>query len=333
VKPTLFIGSSSEQLNTAYAIQSQLERVCEPSVWDQGVFQLSGNALDDLIGQLDRADFAVFVFGPDDFSTIRDKAYETTRDNVVFELGLFIGRLGKARTYFVLPRNRRELRIPSDLLGVMAATFDDSREDRRAALGPACFSIQERIEALGVRPERLPQPDIEKVSLRSACCLSTARYETLGADEDALILSEAFPGRVDVKRKLSLADFQMELMAAKAEILHVLVDIDEDTGLSHFDEGESLPADGFAKLIEVARPALVVLATCDALFVASKLARYTNVVAAAGNIPVDTIVDWSRSFYSALANGLALSTAFELATSATGAPVVLNLKRDFCLVV
>jgi hypothetical protein len=115
--------------------------------------------------------------------------------------------------------------------------------------------------------------------------------------------------------------------------MHILVDIDEDSGFSHFDEGESLPADGFAWLIEVARPALVVLATCDALFVASKIARYTNVVAAAGDIPVDTIVDWSRSFYSALANGLALSTAFELATSTTGAPVVLNLKRDFSLAV
>jgi hypothetical protein len=332
MKPNLFIGSSTEQLETAYAIQTQLERACEPSVWDQGVFELSSNALDDLIAQLDKADFAVFVFGPDDFSTIREKEYETTRDNVVLELGLFIGRLGKARTFFVLPRNRRELRIPSDLLGVIAATYDDSREDRRAALGPACFSIQERIEALGVRQERLPQPAIEAKEIGSVLCLSTSYYESLGVEGDIEVLESAFPGKVEVKRSVDLATLERELLSAKPDLIHILVSIDENTGELCFP-GESgqefISSEGFARLVAHANPSLVVLATCDSLFTAHHISRSTNVIAASGDIETDLIVRWSRLFYGALASGSSLSNAFEIATSTTDAPVVLNLKRDF----
>ena len=47
--PNIFIGSSTENLDTAYAIQENLERDAICRVWTQGIFDLSNDALDNLL--------------------------------------------------------------------------------------------------------------------------------------------------------------------------------------------------------------------------------------------------------------------------------------------
>lgn len=143
MKPKIFVGSSTESLNIAYAIQELLPDM-EVTVWSQGIFQLSSNTLDDLVRTLNKADFGVFVFSPDDLLVIREQEFSSARDNVVFELGLFIGRLGKHRSFFVIPKDKTDFHLPSDLLGINPATFDPNRQDKNllAALGPACNQIR-----------------------------------------------------------------------------------------------------------------------------------------------------------------------------------------------
>lgn len=72
------------------------------------------------------------------------------RDNVIFELGLFMGRLGKESCFFVVPRGHENLRLPSDLIGVKPATFNPDRQDGnlQSALGAACTEISKAIKAL-----------------------------------------------------------------------------------------------------------------------------------------------------------------------------------------
>jgi predicted nucleotide-binding protein len=80
-RPRLFIGSSAESLEFAYAIQQNLEDYAEATVWKQGVFELTKNAVESLVKALDRSDFAVFVFAPNDTVRLRQKNYravETT---------------------------------------------------------------------------------------------------------------------------------------------------------------------------------------------------------------------------------------------------------------
>lgn len=127
MRPRLFIGSSREGLSIAYASQQNLRHDAEITVWDQGVFELSSTALDSLIKVLDKSDFGMFVFSPDDLLIIRGEENQAVRDNVVFELGLFIGHLGKDRCFILVPEGTDRLRIASDLIGITPATFETDR--------------------------------------------------------------------------------------------------------------------------------------------------------------------------------------------------------------
>jgi len=147
MRPTLFVGSSSESLAVAYAVQSNLDEIAEAIVWTQGIFELTKSYLESLLDALDDTDFAVFIFGADDLARIRGIEMKTARDNVVFELGLFIGRLGRERTFIIMPKGVSDFHLPSDLMGITNATFQPpSKPERmRAALGPACNEISNAI--------------------------------------------------------------------------------------------------------------------------------------------------------------------------------------------
>lgn len=147
MKPRIFIGSSVEALDVSYAIQTNLAFDATVTVWTQGVFQLSSNSLDDLIKALDNFDFGIFVFRPDDLLQIRAENFNVVRDNVIFELGLFFGKLGKERVFFVMPNSTQNFRLPTDLLGVLYGKYDDEREDGnlQAALGVFCNQVRQRL--------------------------------------------------------------------------------------------------------------------------------------------------------------------------------------------
>src|SRR4029450_6396255 len=115
MKDSLFIGSCSEDLNVAYAIQRNLDPNFEVTVWTQGIFQLSQFTMESILDALDTSDFGVFVFAPNDITKMREAEYQTVRDNVLFELGLFIGRLGRERSFIILPRSIENFHLPTDL--------------------------------------------------------------------------------------------------------------------------------------------------------------------------------------------------------------------------
>jgi hypothetical protein len=142
--PRLFIGSSAESLDIAYAIQENLDFDAEATVWSQALFQPSQSTLHDLLGALDRFDFAAFVFAPDDVLEIQGRVQAAVRDNVIFELGLFFGALGSNRCFLIKPRDAESMHLPTDLLGVNPLLYAERRSDRNlnAALGPACNQIR-----------------------------------------------------------------------------------------------------------------------------------------------------------------------------------------------
>src|SRR5207247_7335392 len=104
IRQRLFVGSSTESLDIAYAIQENLKHEFEVSVWSQGIFDLGTSAWEALVSRLEDFDAAVFVFSPQDELRMRGKDVLSARDNVIFELGLFTGRLGRKRAFIVMPR-------------------------------------------------------------------------------------------------------------------------------------------------------------------------------------------------------------------------------------
>jgi Predicted nucleotide-binding protein containing TIR-like domain len=142
-RPKVFVASSAESLDVAYAVQENLDSDAECTVWDQGIDQLSSNMMQSLVAVLDDSDFGIFVFGPDDVLITRGREHQVARDNVVLELGLFAGRLGLESSFVIKPHGE-DIKLPSDLLGLTTGEYRSDRQDRnlRAALGPATNRIR-----------------------------------------------------------------------------------------------------------------------------------------------------------------------------------------------
>ena len=149
--PKLFIISSAEALHVAREIQAALERDVFCRVWNEGVFFAGGYALDDLEKAVLESDFAIAVCEPDDITESRGGRSPTIRDNVLFELGLFMGTLSRARSFLVHPRING-LKLPSDLHGLTLLSYEPGKPDELASrLGPACNAIRKQVKSLGVR--------------------------------------------------------------------------------------------------------------------------------------------------------------------------------------
>lgn len=151
-RPSLFIGSSAEGLPAAEAMQQNLDRACETVIWSQGVFGLGDGTLETLVEKLPQFDFALLILTPDDLTESRDNLQQSPRDNVLLELGLCIGFLGRNRTFAVYDRTAN-LKLPSDLAGVTIADYQPhSSGNLQPSLGAACTTIKNTIAELGPRP-------------------------------------------------------------------------------------------------------------------------------------------------------------------------------------
>jgi|GEM_PF-7021525 len=143
-KPLVFIGSSVNSLETAGAIQVGLHHDAETVVWNQNVFQVGTTNIESLMRELERSDFGIFVFAPDDVVTMNSRKTAAVRDNVIFEFGLFLGRLDRERVFALLPAGTK-IRLPSDLTGVIFGEYNPDQE-LVSAVGPFCYQVRQLIK-------------------------------------------------------------------------------------------------------------------------------------------------------------------------------------------
>ena len=151
-RPVLFIGSSKESLPVARAIRSNFDHDdFVVTLWTDGIFGASQFVITELEKQVQEADFAVLVLGADDVVESRNEKSDAPRDNVIFELGLFMGALSHERTFMIIPRGC-DIKIPTDLLGLTPLDYrlEDS-DDFVSLLGPACDQLREIINKMGVK--------------------------------------------------------------------------------------------------------------------------------------------------------------------------------------
>ncbi len=145
-KPKVFIGSSSTGKAVAQTVRELLEEggQIEVEVWHKK-FKVGETYIDVLLRALEEFDFAVLVITADDERIREEIQVLTMRDNVLFELGLFMGRLGRHRA-IMLYDEKQKATLPSDLGGIHVATFSGTENsDLKAALQASCDEIREYI--------------------------------------------------------------------------------------------------------------------------------------------------------------------------------------------
>lgn len=150
-KPRLFIASSVESIPIAEAVNVNLDHQFEVTIWTGGTFKLSSSTIEDLVEKSSTVDFALFIFAPDDVAVIREEKQHIVRDNVIFELGLFVGAIGKERSFILKPRDI-DIHLPTDLLGVTPADYDANRSDGDlvSATNRACSLIKTEAARLSI---------------------------------------------------------------------------------------------------------------------------------------------------------------------------------------
>lgn len=133
--PRLFIGSSSESLAVVQLLAQQLAAVAEVKPWsDRGFFRPGLYYLDNLIHELPEFDFALFVFGPDDAVESRGVTQSMPRDNVIFEFGYALAKLGRERVFHLVPKGPNlNVKVMSDLAGMKPWEYQ-MPEDFRGSL-------------------------------------------------------------------------------------------------------------------------------------------------------------------------------------------------------
>lgn len=151
MKPSLFIGSSSEAVKKGIMDMfiEQLHDFCQPNAWNV-VFKINDVTIDALIRESKKSDFALFIFAKDDDIESRGKLSKITRDNVILEAGIFIGELGRERVFLLM---EKEVKMPTDLLGITLGEFDCSSSESvfQASVRSEVKKISEKIEEIKTR--------------------------------------------------------------------------------------------------------------------------------------------------------------------------------------
>ena len=147
--PKVFIGSSKEASCIVNQVKAGLESRMRLEVvpWtDENVFQPSSSSMESLESIVDTFDFAVLILSGDDKSISRGMMQIAPRDNVIFELGLFMGHIGRKRCFYL----RREAKMPSDIVGDMYLAY---KKDiwGHVDVEDAVNSILRQIKLQGVR--------------------------------------------------------------------------------------------------------------------------------------------------------------------------------------
>ncbi len=148
-KPKVFIGSSSEGIQIAKELEVHLAKECHTYIWTSGDFKLSHSFLEDLERMASEYEYAVLILSPDDIIESKGVESYSPRDNVLFELGLFVGKLSRFRTFIVC--DPKKIKLPSDWNGITVARFDWERAieptECRAALSPTSTEILDAIKS------------------------------------------------------------------------------------------------------------------------------------------------------------------------------------------
>lgn len=149
----VFICSSVEGLEIARGIQAACAH--DPflvRLWTDDVFKANKVPIESLMEAVPTMDFVIVIMSADDVTDSRGKESPAPRDNILFEMGLAVGNLGRERAFMLRRREDSGMKMPSDLLGVKALELNPGKDsDLLSRLGPALLEFRSVVKKIGPR--------------------------------------------------------------------------------------------------------------------------------------------------------------------------------------
>jgi hypothetical protein len=304
-KPRIFIGSSFEGLEIARAIQEQLYHDAEPILWTEDIFSLSESYLESLSKNVSTFDFGIFVLRSDDSLISRGKKSGITRGNVLFEMGLFNGSLGRDRTFAVFDTSSRPNFI-SDLNGISFAPFDGSRSrDLLSTVGPACSKIRKAINQWGTRC------DDRKLLVLFA---NPSDSHRIRCDVEMRAISSALSagqrsGNIEIVSEWAVRASELDqiLYQHRPDMLHIACSTSGNDLLFEDNSGRSQPLtpEGVRAFIRPITNALqcIIFSACNTEGIAESLACDVECsIGIPGIISDEATISFTSGFYTAIGN-------------------------------
>jgi hypothetical protein len=151
-KPRVFVGSSVKGLDIARHARAALTHDANVELWEDALFKSTNVPVENLLRLIQEYDFALFILHPEDKATVREEQEVTVRDNVILELGLFLGKLGRSRVFFIAPQqtggsHRDRLYLPTDLSGITPPEYDPNAPNPRSSVANSLDEFRRALKA------------------------------------------------------------------------------------------------------------------------------------------------------------------------------------------
>lgn len=153
-KPTVFIASSVRAKDMLRELKQWLEEdhTIKVKEWMTDTFAASQHPLDELLKASQGCDYAIMVMWPDDKLELAgsNQQIPMTRDNVIFEAGLFTGKHGRECVFYWQNSEDVDLRVPTDLTGLTQVRYiwkSDPNESMGQQICNAARKLRKQIES------------------------------------------------------------------------------------------------------------------------------------------------------------------------------------------
>jgi len=142
LKPKLFIGSSTGGYHIAEKVKQHLSAMADCHLWkDDGVWEINTSTFDNLLRMVKFFDFGVFVATADDLTMgNNNQVVIEPRDNVILEMALYLGALGKDKSFLLVENG---IKLPTDFNGIYMPRFDVTND---LSIETACKEFTSKIQ-------------------------------------------------------------------------------------------------------------------------------------------------------------------------------------------
>lgn len=148
-------------MDVAEEVKSYFKNDYDCFLWTDEIFKYNDNFLETLMKEASLFDYGFMIFTKDDYTRSRQQEFKSPRDNVVFEFGLFLGRLGKDNAFVIMDK---DVKLPTDLLGTSIVEFK-SKKTRRILLNWSKNKCEIDKKSLTCKLESLKRQIEEKANL------------------------------------------------------------------------------------------------------------------------------------------------------------------------